>query len=302
MAGAHTGASFTAEVVAELAPHVPPLPCCRAALVEGMGLAAGGDATAAVRLTRPVAARLALAVLHADGHAARVERRRTARRPRWAVLSEEDATAVRESSDRACCRRARLRGAFIAGGSVSRPDGAPHLELRCVSADAAARLQADLEAVGVAATSAVRRGHPVVATRSVDGVAAVLSVIGAQGGRLRFEEGRVVREMRGGVNRRLNSETANLRRVVSAGVAQARAAQALALDGPRWAALPPALREAAELRRRHPQESLEGLAARAACSRSAMAGRLRRLLEAVAGDDDDGGAARGGRRRPRGRP
>jgi DNA-binding protein WhiA len=113
-------------------------------------------------------------------------------------------------------------------------------------------------------------------------VGSALSTIGAQSGRLRFEDGRVVRELRGGVNRRLNAETANLRRTVSAGVEQLAAIAALRADPGRWERLPPALREAAVLRERHPEDALHGLARRAACSRSAMADRLRRLIVAAA--------------------
>jgi len=89
----------------------------------------------------------------------------------------------------------------------------------------------------------------------------------------------VVREVRAGVNRRLNSETANLRRTVDAGMRQADAIARLRADPASWDRLPPALREAATLRVRHPEQALDDLAALAGCSRSAMAGRLRRLLE-----------------------
>jgi DNA-binding protein WhiA len=123
-----------------------------------------------------------------------------------------------------------------------------------------------------------RRGRWLVAVRTADAVGSALSTIGAQSGRLRFEDGRVVRELRGGVNRRLNAETANLRRTVSAGVEQVRAIAALRADHERWEALPPALREAAVLREGHPQDPLDRLARRASCSRSAMADRLRRLV------------------------
>jgi DNA-binding transcriptional regulator WhiA len=63
---------------------------------------------------------------------------------------------------------------------------------------------------------------------------------------------------------------------------QLTAISALRRDSGRWDALQPALREAAQLRERHPQDNLDGLARRAGCSRSAMADRLRRLLDAAA--------------------
>ena len=96
----------------------------------------------------------------------------------------------------------------------------------------------------------------------------------------------MIREVRSGVNRRLNAETANLRRTAAAGVLQLESINALEADPARWQRLPPALREAAALRARHPDDDLAQLAARAGCSRPAMAGRLHRLV-AAAGEAGD---------------
>ena len=186
-----------------------------------------------------------------------------------------------------CCARSRLRGAFLACGSLSRGDGPPQLELLMGSERAAARVLEDLARLGIPATSLRRRGRPVVAVRSAPGVATLLSSIGAHLGRLEFEAGRVVGEVRSGVNRRLNAETANLRRTVAAALSQLEAIERLESDSRRWEALPPALREAAVLRRRRPRDTLDGLAVAAGCSRPAMAGRLHRLV-ALGGDLGEG--------------
>ena len=282
--------SFTSQVVAELAPHVPPLACCRAALLEGMQLTAApdeNDAGSELSTTRAVTARAALQTLHADHRPAHVERLRAPRRSRYRVVAGGKPVAA--AGDGSCCARSRLRGAFLAGGAVSRPDAAPQLEILCASSAGADWLCRDALGLGVSAVALTRRGRPLLAVRSAEGVAALLSSIGAQTGRLRFEEGRVVRDLRSQVNRSLNSETANLRRTVAAAVLQARAIRRLSDDRERWQALPPALREAAVLRQRHPRDSLDRLAGRAGCSRSAMADRLRRLLVTA---DLDGGRGR----------
>jgi hypothetical protein len=312
--GALRGGSFTERIVAELAPHVPPLPCCRAALIEGMALAGGGEVPVTTRL---VAARAALAALHADALPASVERLATPRRHRYRVTIRPpvEAAAVAEekptggsldptaspggvpakpappvrpvASTNLCCARSRLRGAFLACGSLSRGDGPPQLELLVGSEGAVARVLEDLARLGIPATSLRRRGRPVVAVRSAPGVATLLSSVGAHLGRLEFEAGRVVGEVRSGVNRRLNAETANLRRTVSAALSQLEAIERLESDPSRWEALPPALREAAVLRRRRPRDTLDGLAVAAGCSRPAMAGRLHRLV-ALGGDLGEG--------------
>ncbi len=273
------GGSFTESVVAELAPHLPQLPHCRAALLEGMGLT--GDpavSPGAVETPRAVAARCAVAVLHADGRGGHAVRVRAARRSHYRVDVPAGGPAV---SLNTCCRRSRLRGAFLALGSVNRPDRPPHLEIPVRDGAAAALLLEDLAALEVPAAVRMRRRRPVVTVRSAAAVGAALSSIGAQGGRLTFEQGRVVRDVRAGVNRTLNAETANLRRTVDAAVRQLDAVERLGADPERWDALPPAVRAAGQLRRAHPDATLAALAERAAISRPAMAGRLHRLVEAA---------------------
>jgi WhiA LAGLIDADG-like domain/WhiA C-terminal HTH domain len=272
--------SFTQRVVAELAPHVPLLACCRAALIEGMALVS--DSPATLTTTRMVAARVAMHTLHSDGVAAHVTRVATPRRARYALSRVESGRRSHES-DRLCCARSRLRGAFLSAGRLQRAELGPHLEIGCPTVRAAQRIVADAARLGVPAQIRTRRGRCLVCVRRAASVGAFLSGIGAQTGRLDYEAGRVVREVRSTVNRRLNAETANLRRSAAASVTQLAAADELERDGARWVELPPALREAATLRRRHPDDDLASLAAHAGCSRSAMAGRLHRLVALAAG-------------------
>ncbi len=245
-----------------------------------MRLASGGEEIVTTRL---VAARAALAALHAEGVAARVEVVAAPRHHRYAIRLPEGSRLPDASSD-ACCGRARLRGLLLAGGSVSRPDGPAQGELRVASSDAAAVAVAELRRIGVRGTLVRRRGRLVVAVRSAPGLAALLTSVGAQRGRLELEAGRVIGEVRSEVSRRLNAETANLRRTALAAVTQLEAVNRLRLDGPGLDALPPALREAAMLRRRWPAARLEVLAQAAGCSRPAMADRLRRLEILAASD------------------
>ena len=278
-----TAQSFTQRVAAELAPHTPLLPCCRGSLVEGLRLVSSWPG--AIGTTRPVAVRAAMQALHADGVPAHVSRVGAARRTQY-ILVGVAATAAQPSSTRMCCRRSRLRGAFLGSGRLVRPDGEPYLEIGCADEPGAHQLVDDFAALGVAARTRRRRGKWVVTVRSGPAVGAALSSIGAQAGRLTFEAGRVIREVRSGVNRRLNAETANLRRTAVAGVRQLESIAVLEADAERWQSLPPAVREAAMLRARHPDDDLAALAERAGCSRPAMAGRLQRLV-AAAGEGGD---------------
>jgi DNA-binding protein WhiA len=272
------GQSFTQRVAAELAPHTPLLSCCRRALVEGLGLVTTNPG--AVATTRPVAVRAAMQALHADGIPAHVSRVSAARRVQY-VLSGIDRDSLTDASPRMCCTRSRVRGAFLGAGRLVRPDGEPYMEIGCADESGATQVAEDFATLGVATQVRRRRGKWIVTIRSGAAVGAALSSIGAQAGRLHFESGRVIREVRSGVNRRLNAETANLRRTADAGVRQLESIGLLEKNPDRWRALPPALREAAELRARHPDDDLAHLAARAGCSRPAMAGRLHRLVAAA---------------------
>ena len=190
------GGSFTDTVVAELAPHLPLLPHCRAALLSGMTLT--GDPNAGpdvVETPRAVAARCALAMLHADGRVGHASRVRTARRVHYRV----DVPDGRTRYDRGQLLPEEPAAWRVHGARpVSRPDRPPHLEIPTRDAAAAAQLVADLGALEVAAVVRMRRARPVVTVRTAAAVGAALSSMGAQGGRLAFEEGRVVRDVRAG--------------------------------------------------------------------------------------------------------
>jgi cell division protein WhiA len=243
----------------------------------------------AIATTRPVAVRAAMQALHAEHISAHVSRVGAARRTQY-VLVGVDPAVLQVRSTSTCCTRSRLRGAFLGAGRLIPPDGEPYLELGCAGEDGAIQLAADFATLGVDAQIRERRGRWIVTVRSGAAVGAALSSIGAQAGRLAFESGRVIREVRSGVNRRLNAETANLRRTAAAGVRQIESIAVLEADPDRWQALPPAVREAAALRARHPDDDLAQLAERAGCSRPAMAGRLHRLVVA-AGEGGDRVAA-----------
>ena len=103
-------------------------------------------------------------------------------------------------------------------------------------------------------------------------------MMGASRAVMEFENVRVVREVSGEVNRRLNFETANIGKTIGSGLRQAAAIQQLEATG-RLAALPPALREMARWRTANPDLNLAELAGKMKLSKSAVNHRLRRLQE-----------------------
>ena len=187
---------------------------------------------------------------------------------------------------RPCCRRAYLRGALLGGGSLTGPR-APHLELRFRS-EAGAQLAARLARQEDVALRVYRRGeHAVAYARAAEPIADVLALAGASGAALAIDEHAVVGAARSRANRIANADHANIVRASRAAHEQLRAIRALAgagvLDG-----LPPRLRDAADLRLRHPSASLGELAAKArpALTRSALHRRLRALVALAESDVD----------------
>ena len=180
---------------------------------------------------------------------------------------------------RTCCRSAYLRGAFLGGGSLS-IQRSPHLELRTAGIESAALL-ADLAAAAGTRLAVVERpAYAVAYAKSWDAIESVLALAGAAEAVLRLEERAVVAATSGQANRRANADHANLVRTSRAAQPQLDAVRKLRATG-RFERLERSLREVAELRQRHPAESLRELATRTdpRVSKAAVQRRLRRLEE-----------------------
>ncbi len=180
---------------------------------------------------------------------------------------------------RACCRRAYLRGALLGGGSVSGPRS-PHLELRTTGL-AGAEFLVDLARRNGLTLRALDRGrHALAYAKGVEAIAGILAAAGASDAVLLLEERAVVGATRARANRLANADHANLVRTTRAAHQQAQAVRRLVADG-RFERLPPGLREAGELRLRHPSLSLRDLAAkcRPPVTKAAFHQRLARIVQ-----------------------
>lgn len=195
-------------------------------------------------------------------------------------LAHSTETAAAASLRRACCRRAYLRGLFLAGGSLSAGGSGYLLELRPPRGEVA-RAKRVLAAVRLGARGRTRRGRPVILLRDADAIATFLRLAGASETLLRFESKRVSREMRGRTNAIVNAEAANLARTVVAARAQAEAIRSLRRSG-RLRSLPGPVRAAATARLRAPAATLAELADRLDTTKWAMRQRMRRLIEEAA--------------------
>ena len=157
-----------------------------------------------------------------------------------------------------CCRRAFIRGAFLAVGSVSDPEKSYHFEIVCTALEKARQLQELLASYDVDAKVVLRKRHYVVYIKEGSQIVELLGLMGAHISLMQLENVRIVKEMRNSVNRKVNCETANLNKTVSAAVRQAEdiryIQEKIGLDK-----LPMDLEETARLRLEHTEASLKEL-------------------------------------------
>lgn len=179
---------------------------------------------------------------------------------------------------RACCRGAYLRGALLGAGSLSAPP-VPHLEIRTTSLDGARFLAGLAASVDASLATAERRGHAVAYAKGGEAIASVLAAAGASDVVLRLEERAVIGATRARANRLANADHANLVRAGRAAHEQLLAIRRLEERGV-LRDLPAPLREAADLRARHPSLSLRelGRKARPPVAKAALHRRLTRLV------------------------
>jgi DNA-binding protein WhiA len=179
---------------------------------------------------------------------------------------------------RTCCRRAYLRGAFICVGSMSDPQGGYHLELVVDAAKQAAWLGEILDGFDIEAKIAKRKKNYVVYLKEGASIVDLLNVIGAHKALLSLENLRVEKEVRNTINRKVNCETANIGKTVSAAARQIEDIARIKERGG-FRLLPDYLRQTAELRLAYPDASLQELGEllRPPLGKSGVNHRLRKL-------------------------
>ena len=185
----------------------------------------------------------------------------------YAILEEE------------CCRIAFLRGAFLAGGSVTDPDLRFHLELATVHHSVARECVSLMQELGFQPRLSERSGHTLLYFKQSDAIADLLTIIGAPVTSMRVMTAKVDKEMRNTVTRQINCDSANADKTVSAAQEQLAAIRRYSarygLD-----TLPEPLKDAALLRITNPAASLADLARLSSppVTKSCLSHRLKKII------------------------
>ncbi len=208
---------------------------------------------------------------------------------KWQVENTDGEIRIEEPVNKlllmkSCCKRAYLRGAFFAAGSITDPGKGYHLEIVSPNEEKADRIISEFAYFGIEVKTVMRKGHVVCYIKEGERISDALNVIGAHTALMELENVRIIKEVRNDVNRRVNCETANINKTVNAAVRQIEDIEYieahLGLEN-----LPPALQETARKRLENPEAPLKELAGLLDdnCGKSGLNHRLKKL-RAIADD------------------
>ncbi|MBQ3192414.1 MAG: DNA-binding protein WhiA [Oscillospiraceae bacterium] len=180
-----------------------------------------------------------------------------------------------------CCKNAFLRGAFLAGGSVTDPDKGYHMELSTTHQSVAR--ETDLlirESMSFQPKLAKRGGGQVLYLKQSEQISDFLTYLGAPVAAMGIMEARLEKELNNKVNRRCNCDDANISKVVEAAQEQLSAIRVLR-DAGLLDKLPEKMKQAALAREQNPSASLSELAAmmEPAITKPAMNNRMKKLVQ-----------------------
>lgn len=180
-----------------------------------------------------------------------------------------------------CCKAAFLRGAFLAGGSVTDPVKGYHMEITTTHISVARETDALIrETLSFSPKTAQRGGGVVLYIKQSELISDFLTFLGAPVGAMGIMEARLEKELNNKVNRRCNCDDANTSKVVEAAQEQLAAIRILRERG-MVTKLPVKLQQAIEAREQNPEASLTELAAMMvpAITKPAMNHRLKKIVE-----------------------
>ncbi|ONI37668.1 DNA-binding protein WhiA [Candidatus Epulonipiscium fishelsonii] len=136
------------------------------------------------------------------------------------IINRNNNINNKEAILKICCKRAYLRGAFLAGGYVNNPKKSYHLEFVTSIIHQAQFLQYIMLSFDLYAKIIGRKNNFVVYLKDGSQIVDLLNLIGAHISLMEFENIRIVKEVRNNVNRLVNCETSNLKKTISASVNQ----------------------------------------------------------------------------------
>ena len=278
--------SFSSEVKTELAKHLGKSRHCQIAELAAL-IAFEGRIPAAESENRLLMQKYQL-LLAELFHIEEIHTEEEARSVFSTVKMYNDATGEAEPEDtvkgpliqQSCCKRAYIRGAFLAGGSISDPNKSYHFEIVCRSITQAEQLRDVINSFDMDAKIVARKKYQVVYLKEGSQIVDILNIMEAHVALMNLENVRILKEMRNSVNRKVNCETANISKTVNAAVKQLADIEYIR-ETAGLSYLPENLKEMALLRLEYPDAPLAELGTylNPPVGKSGVNHRLRRISE-----------------------
>ena len=179
-----------------------------------------------------------------------------------------------------CCKRAFIRGVFLTNGSMSDPEKTYHFEIIMSTESRALQIQEVIRSFGIDAKIVVRKKYYVVYVKDGSQIVDILNIMEAHKALMDLENIRILKEMRNSINRKVNCETANINKTVTAASKQIDDIVYIK-EQMGFSDLSPGLEEVALLRMEHPDASLKELGEMLSqpLGKSGVNHRLRKLSE-----------------------
>ena len=173
-----------------------------------------------------------------------------------------------------------VRGAFLAGGSVTDPEKRYHLELATSHQSVSREVYSLLLDMGFSPRETKRAGNALLYFKQADAIADFFTAIGAPTTAMGIMTAKVEKEMRNTVTRQINCDSANADKTVAAAQEQLAAIRRIVKEYGSLDVLPEPLRDAALLRITNPAASLSDLAQLSypKVTKSCLSHRLKKLM------------------------
>ena len=263
--------SFSSEVREELASQIPKSRHCQAAQLHailtmcgGVTISAADYVRIAIRTENAFVVRSFCEIIRKMLHLrceVRVQKKPSGIRTYMAALVRHEdsmlllkAAGLEDLTDehgfpemKDCCARSYLRGSFLTSGSVSDPKRSYHLEIVCADPEKAGQLCDLMKRFALDGRIVARKGKYIVYLKEAEQIVTLLALMEAPRSLMTLENIRILREITGDVNRRVNCETANINKTVEAAVRQIEDIRFIA-DTIGLISLPPNLQQLAALR------------------------------------------------------
>ncbi len=177
-------------------------------------------------------------------------------------------------------QRGLVRGAFLGSGSITDPNTRYHLEIRLENEEGRKKLVEIISNFEIKVKVLDRKYSYSIYIKDGEEISKFLALIGANSSVLKYEDIRVLKETKNNVNRKVNCETANLNKTVTASVIQVQAIEKI-IKQKRFNTLPKNLQEIASLRLENPDATLAelGKMLKTPIGKSGVNHRLKKIIE-----------------------